>query len=65
MNDAYDNAKKAARERMMREAALQKQSFIRELKEGLGDHMVQELETVTAPPKKVSWWNKFMKVLGL
>ena len=52
MKDAYEDAKKAARDRMMREATLQKQAFIRELKQGLGEQLVQELETAKPPTKR-------------
>lgn len=65
MKDVYEDAKKAARDRMMREATLQKQAFIRELKQGLGEQLVQELEAVKPPTKRQTWWNKIKKVLGL
>jgi len=64
MNDQYENAKSAARLQMMRESDDNKRALIREIKQGLGEKMVEELEKEVTPPK-ISLWNKIKKVLAL
>jgi hypothetical protein len=64
MNDQYENAKSAARLQMMRESDDNKRALIREIKEGLGKQIVEELEKEVTKPK-ISLLNKIKKVLGL
>lgn len=64
MNDQYENAKSAARAQMMREADESKRALIREIKEGLGKQITEELEKEVVKPK-TSIFNKIIKVLGL
>jgi hypothetical protein len=65
MKDKFDNLKEAARKRMAAEADQNKRSFIRELKQGLGQQMVGELEKLKPPTRRKKLWNKIKKVLGL
>jgi hypothetical protein len=64
MNDQYENAKTAARLQMMRESDDNKRSLIREIKDGLGKQIVEELQNEVTKPKD-SLWNKIKKVLAL
>ena len=65
MKDKFDEAKEAARKRMITEADQNKRSLIREIKQGLGKQMVGELEKLKPPAKRKKLWNKIKKVLGL
>jgi hypothetical protein len=65
MKDAYENAKNAARLQMMREADAGKAALIREIKQGLGEQVVEKLEKAKPPSRRKIWWNKIKKVLGL
>lgn len=64
MKDQYENAKSAARQQMMRESDDNKRMLIREIKDGLGKQIVEELQNEVTKPKD-SLWNKIKKVLAL
>jgi hypothetical protein len=65
MKDKFEEAKEAARKRMIVEADQNKRLLIREIKQGLGKQMVTELEKIKPPTKRKKLWNKIKRVLGL
>ena len=65
MKDWYEERKKAAREQEMRDAENSKMALIMEIKSGLGEKMVEELEKIKAPTKRKLIWCNFKKILGL
>lgn len=65
MNDKYEEARNAAREQMMREANADKQKLVREIKQGFGEQMIEELKTIKPPSKWKIFWGRFNKVLGV
>lgn len=64
MEDKYENAKKAAHAQMMRELEYDKISFIRKMKESLGDELENDLIEKDRS-HKISFWHKIKTVLGL
>lgn len=65
MKDKYEDAKNASHKRMMMEVTADKAALIREIKQGLGSQLVEELENVKPLSPRRMFWNKIKKVLGL
>jgi hypothetical protein len=65
MSDRTEETKEAARKRMLMEAEQSKKAFVREVKRGLGEQMVDELKKLKPPSKWKLFMNKVKKVLGI
>ena len=65
MKDKIDQAKEASRKLMLAQAEQEKLAFIREIKKGLGQKMIQELENIKPLSRRKKIWNKIKKVLGI
>lgn len=65
MSDKISQSKDAARKMMLAQTEQDKQAFIRQIKRGLGEQMVEELEKLKPPSRRQRFWNKLKLVFGL
>lgn len=65
MSDWYEEQKKAARAQEMRDAENSKKALIKEIKNGLGEQLAEELAQIKPLTKQKLFWYRFKKILGI
>lgn len=64
-NDRFDKIKAAEQKKIMAQLADEKKQFIRQIKNGLGEQMINEITMYKKPSRMRVFWNKIQRVLGL